>query len=251
MDKHSGWAFCSIDLDVEEGYEESGFKASSRSVLDKDIEIAGAGAAKLTFDTPESKIVSNVVDTVSFAMGVSISSQKLFIVNSVLATLNSIPSRAQYEIEEKNALKKGKAIPSFDVFYNTHLLYCSLGMLLVSIQTAIPSIKTRKTYPNCARSFKGFPFDDSSDLRALEYISCVVHKIKKSNTNPWLVLRKVKQTTIRDEIKDYTSDFLLSLPVLSGKSRKRPNTCWSILARLCRRNTMSITGQGFSHLSPK
>ena len=222
VDKHSGWAFCSIDLDVEEGYEESGFKASTRSVLDKDIEIGGVGLTnKLTFDTPESKIVSNVVDTVSFAMGVNIASQKIFIVNSVLATLNSIPSRGQYEIEEKNALKKGKVIPSFDVFYNTHLLYCSLGMLLVAIQTAIPSIKIRKTYPNCARSFKGFPFDDSSDLRAVEYISCVVHKIKKSNTNPWLVLRKVKQTTIRDEIKEYTSDFLLSLPDVIRKIQEK------------------------------
>ncbi len=221
VDKHSGWAFCSIDLDVEEGYEESGFKASTRSVLEKDIEIAGSSANKLTFDTPESKIVSNVVDTVSFAMGVSISSQKLFIVNSVLATLTGIPSRGQYEIEEKNALKKGKSIPSYDVFYNTHLLYCSLGMLLIAIQTAIPSIKTRKTYPNCARSFKGFPFDDSSDLSAVEYISCVVHKIKKSNTNPWLILRKVKQTTIRDEIKDYTSDFLISLPDVIRKFQEK------------------------------
>jgi hypothetical protein len=221
VDKHSGWAFCSIDLDVEEGYEDSGFKASTRAVLDKDIEISGSVAAKLTFDTPESKIVSNVVDTVSFAMGVSISSQKLFIVNAVLASLKNIPSRAQYEIEEKNALKKGKAIPSFDVFYNTHVLYCSLGMLLIAIQTAIPSIKTRKTYPNCAKSFKGFPFDDASDLRAVEYISCVVYKIKKSNTNPWIVLRKVKQTTIRDEIKDYTADFLLLLPDVVRKIQEK------------------------------
>lgn len=222
VDKHSGWAFCSIDLDVEEGYEESGFKASSRSVLDKDISIDTTGAVnKLTFDTPESKIVSNVVDTVSFAMGVSISSQKLFIVNSVLVSLKNIPSRSYYEVEEKNALKKGKAIPSFDVFYNTHLLYCSLGMLLIAIQTAIPSIKTRKTYPNCAKSFKGFPFDDASDMRAVEYISCVVYKIKKSNTNPWIVLRKVKQTTIRDEIKDYTSDFLLLLPDVVRKIQEK------------------------------
>jgi len=222
VDKHSGWAFCSIDLDVEEGYEDSGFKASTRSVLEKDISIDAAGAAsKITFDTPESKIVSNVVDTVSFAMGVSIASSKLFIVNSVLASLKNIPSRAQYEIEEKNAVKKGKAIPSFDVFYNTHLLYCSLGMLLIAIQTAIPSIKTRKTYPNCAKSFKGFPFDDASDLRAVEYISCVVYKIKKSNTNPWIVLRKVKQTTIRDEIKDYTSDFLLTIPDVVRKIQEK------------------------------
>ena len=219
VDKHSGWSFCSIDLDVEEGYEDTGFKASTRSVLEKDIELGGTN--KLTFDTPESKIVSNVVDTVSFAMGVSISSHKLFIVNSVLSTLTGIPSRTQYEVEERNALKKGKAIPSFDVFYNTHLLYCSLGMLLISIQTAIPSIKTRKTYPNCARSFKGFPFDEASDLRAVEYISCVVHKIKKSNTNPWLILRKVKQTTIRDEIKEYTSDFLLSLPDVIRKFQEK------------------------------
>ena len=221
VDKHSGWPFCSIDLDVEEGYEESGFRASTRSVLDKDIEVGVAAGNKITFDTPESKIVSNVVDTVSFAMGVSISSQKLFIVNSVLASLKNIPSRSQYEVEEKNAMKKGKAIPSFDVFYNTHLLYCSLGMLLIAIQTAIPSIKTRKTYPNCAKSFKGFPFDDASDLRAVEYISCVVYKIKKSNTNPWIVLRKVKQTTIRDEIKDYTSDFLLSLPDVMRKIQEK------------------------------
>jgi hypothetical protein len=219
VDKHSGWAFTAIELDVEEGYEETGFKASTRAVLEKDKAIEFEN--KVSFDTAESKIVSNIVDSVSFAMGVNVTSQKFFIVNSVIATLTSIPSRAQYETEEKNALKKGKVIPSFDIFYNTHILYCSLGMLLIAVQTSVPSIKTRKTFPDCARSFKGFPFDDASDLSALEYISCVVHKIKKANTNPWIVLRKVKQTTIRDEIKDYTTDFLVSLPDVQRKFQEK------------------------------
>ena len=42
-------------------------------------------------------------------------------------------------------------------------MYLTLGMYLISVQTSIPSIKTRKTAPGCVRSFSGFPLEGEGD----------------------------------------------------------------------------------------
>ena len=44
-------------------------------------------------------------------------------------------------------------------------------MFLIAAQTAIPSVKTRKTHPGCIRSFSGYPFEGQGDLTSLTYLS--------------------------------------------------------------------------------
>ena len=44
---------------------------------------------------------------------------------------------------------------------------------------------TKKTFPNCKRSFVGYPLYDDKDMGALQYISCITFKIKNSSIQPW------------------------------------------------------------------
>jgi hypothetical protein len=77
-----------------------------------------------------------------------------------------------------------------------------MGSYLIGLQTSIPSIKTRKTFPGCVRSFTGYPFEGSGDLSSLQYLSCVAYKLR-NDTHPWSALMRMKETAIAEKIKAF------------------------------------------------
>ena len=80
------------------------------------------------------------------------------------------------------------------------LLLITLGMLIITIQTQIPSIKVKKTFPGCVRSFSGFPLANTeTELTGVTYIACVANKIK-SNTKPWNTILKTGEKALTKKI---------------------------------------------------
>ena len=215
-DEHSGWPIKKIDDDFEEGYE-NGFKVTTRSIMEED---AGNLISLLTssndnkkiikYDTLESKIISNIVNALSVAMGINIENQKEFIVNGVLESLKTtLESEEDYKSKVKEMAQKNKKIMSYRDFFNTAILYYTFGMFLIAIQTSIPSVKTRKTHPGCIRSFNGYPFEGVGDLTSLTYLTCIVYDIRESG-EPWNVLKGKKQEVIMNRIKISIDDVLLN-----------------------------------------
>ena len=203
VDKHSGRVIKKIDYSNEEGWEE-GFRVSSRSIMDDDIgnKIVSSTKKPLVYDSIETKMISNVVNALSVSMGITIEEQKPFIINCVTESLRTkIPKEEDYKKTITTMANKGKKIPSFEELYNSSLLYYTLGMFLISVQTVVPSIKTRKTFPGCVRSFSGYPFEGSGDLSALNYLACVAYNIRKTGSDPWRALSGVKETTIATRVK--------------------------------------------------
>ena len=70
-------------------------------------------------------------------------------------------------------MQLNKKIPEYAVVYSSTLMYLTLGAYLIGIQTSIPSIKTRKTFPGCVRSFSGYPLEGEGDDSGLNYLACV------------------------------------------------------------------------------
>jgi hypothetical protein len=203
VDKNSGRIIKKIDYSNEEGWEE-GFRVSSRSIMDDDIgnKIVTATKKPKVYDSIETKMISNVVNALSVSMGITIEEQKPFIINCVTESLRTkIPKEEDYKKTITAMANKGKKIPSFEELYNSSLLYYTLGMFLISIQTVVPSIKTRKTFPGCVRSFSGYPFEGGGDLSSLNYLACVAYNIRKTGSDPWRALTGVKETTIATRIK--------------------------------------------------
>jgi hypothetical protein len=225
VDKHSGWPICQVDFDIEEGYEE-GFKVVTRAVLEEDAgnKIISALAEKeKIYNTPETKTISNIVNALSIAMGINIEIQKEFIINCVEYALRSkVQSESDYKRTLREAQEKGKKIPSYTDYYNTVLLYYTLGMFLIALQTCIPSVKTRKTHPGCVRSFSGYPFEGAGDLSSLVYLGCVAYDIRELG-EPWNVLKGKKREFIMEKIKLSIDDFLLSLPEVNQKFEEKTN----------------------------
>jgi hypothetical protein len=156
-------------------------------------------------------------------MGINIEEQKEFIINCVEYAIRSkVQPESDYKRILREAQEKGKKLPSYNDYYNTVLLYYTLGMFLIAVQTCIPSVKTRKTHPGCVRSFSGYPFEGTGDLSSLLYLGCVAYDIRESG-EPWNVLKGKKREFIIDKIKLSIDDFLLSLPEVNQKFEEKTN----------------------------
>jgi hypothetical protein len=235
VDKYSGYTIKYIDLNVEEGYE-GGFRISTRGVLeedagnklvtlsDKNITLAQVQKNALRFETPESKMISNVVTALSVAIGINIEYQKEFIINGVTEVLkNTMPKEEDYKkrIKELSNKPNAKVPMSFEDLYYTSILYYTLGMFLIAVQTSIPSVKTRKTFPGCVRSFVGYPFDGAGDMTSLKYLSCICYQIRKNVAKPWYVLKNSKEEYIANKISLVINEYLLKLPDVKQKMNEK------------------------------
>jgi hypothetical protein len=218
-DKHSGWPICPGDFDTEEGFDD-GFKVVSRSIMEEDAgnKITSATSEKtIKYITAETITINNIVNALSIAMGINIEPQKEFIINNVIESIKStVESESDYKDKVKIAATKGKSIPSYKDFFNTSLLFYTLGMYLIAVQTSIPSVKTRKTHPGCIRSFKGYPFEGAGDLSSLSYLACITYDIR-SSSEPWNVLKKTNTEKIQTKIKGAIDDILIQLPDVQRK----------------------------------
>jgi len=232
IDKNSGEAICLLDFDIEEGYED-GFKVSSRSVLKTDtsediLTLLNKKPTKLL--SPQGQVVSNIIETLSNNGKINISQQREFIIKVVTELMNDvnvIEKEPAYRLREEKIndankdKKKPIKLPSYMLVYNSTLMYLTLGMFLIGIQTSIPSIKSNKTFPGCVRSFTGFPLEGAGDDTGLLYVACIAQG-SKSKTSPWNVLgSKMKDTDIRDKIKTFLIKYLLKYPEVELKIREK------------------------------
>ena len=234
VDKYSGYTIKYIDFDVEEGYE-AGFKISTRSVMEEDAGKKIAEQQKkqtlkenavLKLDNPESIMISNIVTTLSVAMGLNIEYQKDFIINCVKELLKTtMPEEEDYKKEIKELSNRpsttAKTPMSYEDLYYTSILYYTLGMFLIAVQTSVPSIKTRKTFPGCVRSFTGFPFDGIGDMTSVRYLTCICYQIRKNLAKPWYVLKNKKEEFIEKKIILTINENLLKLADVKRKMNEK------------------------------
>jgi hypothetical protein len=216
----SGWTIRKADFDIEEGYED-GFRVTTRSTLEEDAgnkiitAIQKDSKQVVKYKTLDAIMVSNIVNALSIAMGINIEPQKEFIINCVLETKErTMITEESYKIKKKEMSEKGKSVPPYKVVYNSTIMYYTLGMFLIAIQTSVPSVKTRKTHPGCVRSFNGYPFEGAGDFSSLKYLACVAFDIRDSG-EPWNVLRK--KDDIENKVKDAIDRNLLSIPIVKTK----------------------------------
>jgi hypothetical protein len=154
-------------------------------------------------------------------MGINIENQKEFIINCVLSSLkDTLETETDYKEKVKDMAHKGKKIASYKDFYNTAILYFTIGMYLIAVQTSIPSVKTRKTHPGCVRSFTGYPFEGAGDLSSLTYLVCVAYDIRESG-EPWNVLKGKKLDIITNKLKASINDILLPIPDVKRKIEEK------------------------------
>ena len=222
VDKYSGYVIKVNDFDTEEGYEETGFKKITRDILEEE---AGEGIInqllKIKYQTQESKMISNIIDAISTFMGINIMDHKEFIIKNVIDDLKAnVPEKDEYEEKVKEVSKSNKRMRSYKDLFNTTLLYLTLGMILITIQINIPTIRSKKTFPNCNRSFDGYPVYGTGDMSGLKYLSCVSYNIR-SSAEPWNVLQKTNQDTIEKAIQTFIDKYIIVKPEIKRKIQEK------------------------------
>jgi hypothetical protein len=225
VDEHSGEVICPIDMDVSEGYME-GFIDKNRDILEKD-----AGEVMLEKQrekrekrlSPEGEIVSNIVSILATNMGIDIEQPREFIIRVVTELMSDtkiIEKEPAYRKREEESAKKGKKLPSYGTIYASTILYLTLGMYLIGIQTSIPQIRTRKTAPGCVRSFVGFPFEGEGDDSSVNYVACVALKSRDPSTIPWNILPKNEEKIVTI-LKSFIVRYLLPYGEVEQKIKEK------------------------------
>jgi len=224
VDKHSGYTIIKIDFDTEEGFTEEGFQAKSRDMLEADLgnSVLQAAKTKQKFESPEAEKVSKVVSSMSGFMGINPGPYMEFVVRNTVKLLGSmLHSKEVYEKMAAAAVARGKKnVDSYEKYYSSKLIITTLSYLLIAIQTAIPSVKTRKTHPGCIKSFVGFPMEGSEDKSGLTYVACVAHKIK-SSIEPWDSIKKLSQVGISKQMVEIITKYIMQSNEILEKIKEK------------------------------
>ena len=219
-DKHSGYVIKNIDLDNEEGYDAAGYKLQTRDVIESSLSeslIQSIQERKIqTFKNPDAQMMSNVVTTMTKYMGIDLDGQRVFIVENAMRFIlsSAFPTEESYNA----GAKKSKTYKEYKLLT---ILMVTLSYLAVTIQTSIPAIKTRKTFPGCLRSFVGYPIDGEGDYSLLKYISCIAIKIS-SGIEPWNTIQKIKkEQTLIDQMKGFMDKFVITNATIKTKLEEK------------------------------
>ena len=224
-DKHSGYVIKNIDLDTEEGYDPAGYKLQTRAVIEKTLGeslIQSLQDKKLpTYKNPDSQMISGIITTMAKYMGIDLETQRSFIVEQVMGVITSkIPSEDDFNRKKQSTAASASASAASKQTYkdfklNTILLL-TLSFIVVVIQVNIPSIKTRKTFPGCVRSFVGYPVDGDGDNSSIKYIACIAVKIK-SSIEPWNTIKGKREEDIMTKIKAYIDKLIIKIATIETK----------------------------------
>ena len=207
VDKHSGYVIKMIEFDTEDGYNEEGFKLQTRDILDNEYVITQSNV-KYTSET--SQVIYKVVSSISNFIGLNLESFHDFIINNVVDLLKvTIPSKENYEKKRLKAKEQGKSdLSDYMTLYNSTLIISTMCFMVVAIQSSIPSLKSKKTFPGCIKSFSGYPLSGNLDKSSIVYIACVVNNIK-TNISPWNSILKTSQNTLIKKMENIIDNNIL------------------------------------------
>jgi hypothetical protein len=228
VDKHSGYIIKSIEFNSDEGYDEKGYKLQTRALLENEYTISpDVQVTELTKSkslNPNTQIILNIIKAMSLMIGINIVHNHELIINNVLTIQNSsIPTKKQYdEILLKSTKKEGKvkAMPSYEETYNSSLLLLTLTFIIYTIQINIPSLTSKKTFPGCIKSFKGYPLDGEEDKTTIAYVACIANKIK-SSIIPWNSILKMSESTIIKKIEALIERYIITSKDLAVHLNKK------------------------------
>jgi hypothetical protein len=228
VDKYSGYIIKSIEFNSDEGYDEKGYRLQTRALLENEYTISpDVQVTELTKSkslNPNTQIILNIIKAMSLMIGINIVHNHELIINNVLTIQNSsIPTKKQYdEILLKSTKKEGKVktMPSYEETYNSSLLLLTLTFIIYTIQINIPSLTSKKTFPGCIKSFKGYPLDGEEDKTTIAYVACIANKIK-SSIIPWNSILKMSESTIIKKIEALIERYIITSKDLAVHLNKK------------------------------
>jgi hypothetical protein len=224
VDKHSGYVLRKIDFAEEEGYDDAGFKITTHDIMASDLGATVASAftkgsekteQKLVrvFEDATSEIIYNVFSTLCRNATIPDDSGiEEFVMRTASELVNNkdvVLSEASYaKRTAKLEKEKGKTSIPYSIYRGQTIITIVGCLFLIAIQTAIPSINPKQTFPGCVKSFKGYPMGGEEDTSGIIYAACIMNK-SKSSVAPWDSIEKLNAATLAKRMKEVLQAYIL------------------------------------------
>lgn len=236
VDKYSGYTIKNIDYDVDEGYE-GGFRVSSRAKLDSDkmpteeVDIIVDDVKTQGKENPiymkyaYYKTIIHVIDVLSKLLRVSLdgSTQNDFIANIIYQLMSKINTKEQF-IKANEGKEKTYGTEEYMKYVNMNLLFYTLAVYIVALQTNVPTIKING-HPY---TMSEYPLQPDGNKETFYYIIRTILKEKSLDDVPWTVLfhkskDKVKSMKFEKviEIYDKIEGLVITNPMVIYRSEKK------------------------------
>ena len=215
VDKYTGYPLRKIDYSAEEGFDESGFRITTNAIVEeRDIGATVTNileSADRVSDDPTTQAIYNVFRTLITNMGIEKDDQlEEFVLRVAREQMNNadvVMPEKEYNalLAEEAAVKQTKKIARmpFTTYFNQLLVIIVSCATFVAMQTRIPSVKTKKTFPGCVKSFAGYPLDAGNKENApgLKYVVCVLDKSKRASAQPWISIEPLSVDKLLTRMK--------------------------------------------------
>ena len=146
--------------------------------------------------------------------------ERRFIIENIQFLVPAKKTKEQYEADKKTSAD----YETYEKTYNQYLVFYCMALVIIVVQTSIPQIKTKTTFPNCVKSFEGYPYSaDETNLPFLIYMACITQKVK-SEYAPWNSVKKINQDKMRDALFNLMKTKIINLPNVQARfEAKRDN----------------------------
>ena len=234
VDKYSGYFIQHRNFENIITYEKSGKQIISHEILDLSIEEKRKEEDenilkedKAEYKTETAKQIDNILKTLDVNIGVDTKKYHTLIIRIIKLQIDEkLSSVKAYNIKRKQAEKLGKKIQTYDKAFNNLLMYFTLSLYIIIVQSSIPHIKKGKAFYGCKESLLGFPIEKPQQYGIIHYITCVALKIayKDSKTetsghnSPWNALPKLTKKkaekykkSVSEKITKYIKDIFLNM----------------------------------------
>ena len=164
------------------------------------------------------KSLSTVINHYESSLSVIFKNKdKRFIIETIQLLLPKKKTKEQYELDKKMTVD----YEAYEKTFNQYLIFYSMALIIIVIQTSIPQIKSKTTFPNCVKSFGGYPLTlDESDLSFVIYMACISQKVK-SDYAPWNSIKKINQDKMRDTLFNLIKTKIINQPQIQSRFDKK------------------------------
>jgi len=192
VDKYSGYIIKNIEFDYDEGYTETGFKNTSRGIVE-------------TPELPvreEDPIMNSIKALIKYAGLSDIGDDIEWVYSNVMhSQQKAIRSVKKTEGSSGNSL----------------YVIAIISVVLVYAQS-LEKINFIKAFPNCKASFSGYPISDGDS--GIKYLCCIINKMEKPDL-PFSSVRRLKAEDLEVNVHEFIEKFLLTNVEIKDKLEYR------------------------------
>ena len=217
VDKYSGYVLRKIDFVVEDEFTEEGMRVLTHDILEDELEtrlgkiLTSTENKTVIFENEANQRIYNICQAICQNIGIPVESVQEFVMLVTNELMEKHVQSAEVYEKKAQALEKKKGVRPipYDIYVARFMFWILAAVLLIAIQTSIPSFRVKKTFPGCVRSFRGYPLDGGvEDMSGIQYIACVMFKLK-STVAPWNAIERLDLETYTAKIRETLEKIVL------------------------------------------